>query len=294
MKSTTSSKKKRSKTHYAQMTRKELVNRLTARGLPPHYVGAIADRVEAKRKALYGDKRVKTAFRNAWREVITPLQKEQSAISTRLVAMRKKAAQGNVREQTKLAVYEPYASVLSKCLGLLRTYQKAGTRYPIEEYAFRNNLSVDKQAGHDVPLGKSWVDWVPLHIRKALMTEHNQIQNPSARAMRPLFRRDEDVKRGFMKQHAKVVAAWQEEMNKLRDAVDHAPEGTRDYEERQLLCMGIAMEKARKVPPIRNLHGSWRRYITSKEMEVVFREAHPSWQGRVSSLAADETPVDWE
>mgnify|MGYP003349885475 CR=1 FL=1 len=149
------------------MTRKELVNRLTARGLPPPIVGAMADRVEAKRKALYGDKRVKTAFRNAWREVIIPLQKEQAAISTRLVAMRKKAAQGDQREQTKLAVYEPYYRILQKCLGLLRTYQRGGTRLPIEEYAFRNDVSENNKAGHVVPLGKSWVDWIHPNIRNA-------------------------------------------------------------------------------------------------------------------------------
>jgi hypothetical protein len=287
MKSTTSSNKK----PYVRMTRKELVNRLTARGLPPQVVGAIATRVEDKRKALYGDKRVKTAFRNAWREVIIPLQKEQAAISTRLVAMRRKAAQGDQREQTKLAVYEPYYRILQKCLGLLRTYQRGGKRLPVEEYAFRNDVSGSK---HEIPLGKSWVDWVHPNIRNAFIVEHNKIQNPSARAMRPLFRRDEDIKRGFMQQHAKVVAAWQEEMNKLRDAIDYAPEGTREYEERQLACMEIAMEKARNVPPIRRLHGSWRKYITAKEMEEVYREAHPSWKSRVSALSADETPVDWD
>ena len=290
MKSTRYSSKK----PYVRMTRKELVNRLTARGLPPQIVGALADRVEAKRKALYGDKRVKTAFRNAWREVIIPLQKEQAAISTRLVAMRKKAAQGNVREQTKLTVYEPYYRILQKCLGLLRTYQRGGKRLPVEEYAFRNDASDKNKARHDVPLGKAWVDWVHPNIRNAFIVEHNRIQNPSARTMRPLFRREEDVKRGFMQQHAKVVSAWQEEVNKLRDAIDYAPEGTREYEERQLACMEIAMEKARNVPPIRRLHGSWRKYITAKEMEQVYREAHPSWRSRVSALAADETPVDWE
>jgi len=287
MKATTSSKKK----PYIRMTRKELVNRLTARGLPPPTVGRYADQIQAKRKALRDEKRGRATLRNAWQEVIKPLLKEQAAISTRLVAMRKKAAQGNVREQTKLTVYEPYYRTLQKCMGLLRTYQRGGTRTPQDEYAFRNDVSNSNPA---IPLGRSWVDWVPFAVRKAIVVEHNRIQNPSARALRPLFRRDEDVTRGFMQQHAKVVAAWQEEVNKLRDAIDHAPEGTREFEQRQLLCMGIAMEKARTIPPTKRLHQSWRRYITAKEMEQVYREAHPSWQRRVSALAADETPVDWE
>lgn len=290
MKSTTSSSKKA----YMRLTRKELVNRLTARGLAPYHVRAIADRIEEKRKESRDAKRARAAFHNAWQEVIKPLQKEQAAISTRLVAMRKKAAQGNEREQTKLTVYEPYYRTLQKCLGLLRTYQRGGTRTPQDEYAFRNDVSENNKAGHAIPLGTSWVDWVPFAVRKAIVVEHNRIQNPSARAMRQLFRRDEDVTRGFMQQHAKVVAAWQDEQNKLRDAIDYAPEGTREFEQRQLLCMGIAMEKARNVPPTKRLHQSWRRYITAKEMEEVYRTAHPSWKSRVSALAADETPVDWE
>lgn len=289
MKSTTSSKKKkRGKTAYVQMTHKELINRLTARNLPPRMVATIAERVREKREALRIDSHAKSRHRFVWQDVIAPLLKEQSSVAARLTRMRK----NNAAEQ--LAVYEPYASALSKCLGLLRTYQKAGTRHPIEEYAFKNNVSVDKQAGHRVPLGTAWVDWIPLHIQTALKQAHSKLQKPKTRTLLPLFRRDEDIKRGFMKQHEQVKTKWREEINKLRDAVDYAPTGTRGYEERQLALMCIAMEKADKVPPIKRLQPSWNKYITAKDREEVYREAHPSWQRRVSALKADETPVDWE
>jgi hypothetical protein len=54
------------------------------------------------------------------------------------------------------------------------------------------------------------------------------------------------------------------------------------------------MEKANNVPPIKRLQPSWNKYITAKDREEVFREAHPSWQARVSALPADEKTVDWE
>jgi FtsZ-binding cell division protein ZapB len=270
------------------MTRKELVNRLTERRLPPAAVAQYADHIQAKRKALRDAKNAKKKHHAIWQDVIAPLLKEQSSVAARLTRMRK----NNAAEQ--LAVYEPYASVLSKCLGLLRTYQKAGTRHPIEEYAFKNNVSVDKQAGHDVPLGTAWVDWVPAHIQTALKQAHSKLQKRKTRTLSPLFRRDEDIKRGFMKQHEQVKTKWRDELNKLRDAIDHAPTGTREYEQRQAALLEIAMEKADKVPPIKRLQPSWNKYITAKDREDVYREAHPSWQRRVSALAADETPVDWE
>jgi hypothetical protein len=251
-------------------------------------VATIAERVREKREALRIDSHAKSRHRFVWQDVIAPLLKEQSSVAARLTRMRK----NNATEQ--LAVYEPYASALSKCLGLLRTYQKAGTRHPIEEYAFKNNVPVNKQAGHDVPLGTAWVDWVPSHIQTALKQAHSKIQKPKTRTLSPLFRRDEDIKRGFMKQHEQVKTKWREEINKLRDAVDYAPTGTRGYEERQLALMCIAMGKADKVPPIKRLQPSWNKYVTAADREEVYREAHPSWQRRVSALAADETPVDWE
>jgi hypothetical protein len=284
MKSTTSSKKK----PYVRMTRKELVNRLTARGLPPHYVGAIADRVEERKIAARVDSRAKARHREAWQIVIEPLIKEQRSVAARLTRMRK----NNDTEQ--LAVYEPYASALSKCLGLLRTYKRGGTRLPQEEYAFRNNVSDKNKAGHDVPLGESWVDWVPAHIQTAMKQAHAKLQKPNTRILVRLFRRDEDIRRGFIQQHAKVKTVWQDELNKLRDVIDHAPEGTREFERRQAALIEIAMEKANAVRPTRRLHQSWNRYVTAKEREQVYREAHPSWRSRVSALAADETPVDWD
>lgn len=285
MKATTSSKKSRGKTHYIQMTRKELVNRLTARGLPPPLIAEIAGIVQTKRKAQHAAKRERKKYYAAWQEVIKPLLKEQSSVAARLTRMRK----ANDTEQ--LAVYEPYASALSKCLGLLRTYQKAGTRTPQEEYAFRNNVS---DAKHEIPLGRAWVDWVPANIKIAMRQAHGKLQKPHTRTLLPLFRRDEDIKRGYMKQHEQVKSVWRREMNHLRDAIDHAPIGTRGYEERQLALMCIAMEKANNVPPIKRIHASWNKYVTAKDREEVFREAHPSWRSRVSSLPADETPVDWE
>jgi hypothetical protein len=121
-----------------------------------------------------------------------------------------------------------------------------------------------------------------------------KLQKPHTRTLLPLFRRDEDIKRGYMKQHNKILAAWQDELNKLRDAIDHAPEGKREYEQRQAALLEIAMEKARAIPLTKRIHASWNKYVTAKDREEVFREAHPSWRSRVSSLAADETPVDWE
>jgi hypothetical protein len=123
---------------------------------------------------------------------------------------------------------------------------------------------------------------------------HVKLQKPHTRTLLPLFRRDEDIKRGYMKQHEQVKTKWRWEMYHLRDAIDHAPTGTRGYEERQLALICIAMEKANNVPPIKRLQPSWNKYITAKDREEVFREAHPSWRSRVSALPADETPVDWE
>lgn len=286
MKSATSgNKKKRGKTAYIQMTHKELINRLTARNLPPRMVTTIAERVREKKEALRIDSRAKSRHRFAWQDVIAPLLKEQSSVAARLTRMRK----NNDTEQ--LAVYEPYASALSKCLGLLRTYQKGGKLPPQEEYAFRNNVSDDKR---EIPLGRAWVDWVPANIKAAMRQAHVKLQKPNTRTLLPLFRRDEDIKRGYMKQHEQVKTVWRREMNHLRDAIDHAPTGTRGYEERQLALMCIAMEKANNVPPIKRIHASWNKYVTAKDREEVFREAHPSWQSRVSALSADETPVDWE
>lgn len=285
---TSGNKKKRGKTAYIQMTHKELINRLTARNLPPRMVATIAERVREKKEVLRIDSRAKSRHRFVWQDVIAPLLKEQSSVAARLTRMRK----NNNTEQ--LAVYEPYAGVLSKCLGLLRTYQKAGTRPPQEEYAFKNNVLDKNRAGHIIPLGLAWVDWVPVHIQAAIKQEHIKLQKPHTRTLLPLFRRDEDIKRGFMKQHEQVKSAWRTEMNYLRDTIDHAPAGTRGYEERQLACMCIAMEKANAVPPTKRLQPAWSKYVSAKERETVFREAHPSWQQRVSALAADETPVGWE
>jgi hypothetical protein len=285
MKAATSVKKRRGKTHYIQMTRKELVNRLTARGLPPPLVTEIADSIQTKRKAQHAEKRERKKYYNAWQEVIKPLLKEQASVAARLTRMRR----ANDAEQ--LAVYEPYASALSKCLGLLRTYQKAGTRTPQEEHAFRNNVSDDT---HEIPLGLAWVDWIPMHIQSALKQAHAKLQKPNTRTLMPLFRRDEDIKRGYMKQHSTVLAKWQDELNKLRDAIDNSPEGKREYEQRQAALLDIAIEKARAIPLTKRIHASWNKYVTAKDREEVFREAHPSWQRRVSALAADETPVDWD
>jgi hypothetical protein len=285
MKAATSVKKRRGKTHYIQMTRKELVNRLTARGLPPPLVTEIADSIQTKRKAQHAEKRERKKYYNAWQEVIKPLLKEQASVAARLTRMRR----ANDAEQ--LAVYEPYASSLSRCLGLLRTYQKAGTRTPQEEHAFRNNVSDDT---HEIPLGLAWVDWIPTHIQTALKQAHAKLQKPKTRTLMPLFRRDEDIKRGYMKQHNKILDAWQDELNKLRDAIDHAPDGTRDYEQRQAALLDIAIEKARAIPLTKRIHASWNKYVTAKDREEVFREAHPSWRSRVSALPADETPVDWD
>lgn len=281
MKSATSSKKK----PYIRMTRKELVNRLTARGLPPYVVGGIADRVEERKTALRIDSRAKARHREAWQIVIEPLVKEQRNIAARLTRIRR------TNDTEQLAVYEPYASALSKCLGLLRTYKKGGKRLPQEEHAFRNNVS---DTTHEIPLGESWVDWIPTHIQTALKQAHAKLQKPNTRTLVRLFRRDEDIKRGFIQQHAKVKTIWQDELNKLRDAIDNSPEGKREYEQRQAALIEIAMEKANAVRPTRRLHQSWNRYITAKEREQVYREAHPSWRSRVSALAADETPVDWD
>lgn len=285
MKATTSVKKRRGKTHYIQMTRKELVNRLAARGLPPPLVASIADSIQTKRKAQHAEKRERKKYYNAWQEVIKPLLKEQASVAARLTRMRR----ANDTEQ--LSVYEPYASSLSRCLGLLRTYQKAGTRTPQEEHAFRNNVSDDT---HEIPLGLAWVDWIPMHIQSALKQAQVKLQKPHTRTLMPLFRRDEDIKRGYMKQHDKILAAWQDELNKLRDAIDNAPDGTRDYEQRQAALLDIAIEKARAIPLTKRIHASWNKYVTAKDREEVFREAHPSWRSRVSALPADETPVDWE
>jgi hypothetical protein len=282
---TSSSKKKRGKTAYIQLTHKELINRLTARNLPPIMVATIAERVREKKEALRIDSHAKSRHRHAWQDVIAPLLKEQSSVAARLTRMRK----ANDTEQ--LAVYEPYASALSKCLGLLRTYQKGGKLPPQEEYAFRNNVS---DAKHEIPLGRAWVDWVPANIKTAMRQAHVKLQKPHTRTLLPLFRRDEDIKRGYMKQHEQVKTKWRWEMYHLRDAIDHAPTGTRGYEERQLALICIAMEKANNVPPIKRLQPSWNKYITAKDREEVFREAHPSWRSRVSALPADETPVDWE
>ena len=285
MKAATSVKKRRGKTHYIQMTRRELVNRLAARGLPPPIVAEIADSIQAKRKVQHAEKRERRKYYNAWQEVIKPLLKEQASVAARLTRMRR------ANDIDQLSVYEPYASALSKCLGLLRTYQKAGTRTPQEEHAFRNNVSDDT---HEIPLGLAWVDWIPMHIQTALKQAQVKLQKPHTRTLIPLFRRDEDIKRGYMKQHSTVLAKWQDELNKLRDAIDNAPEGTRDYEERQAALLDIAIEKARAVPLTKRIHASWNKYVTAKDREEVFREAHPSWRSRVSALAADETPVDWE
>ena len=133
MKSTTSSKKK----PYIRMTRRELVNRLTARGLPPYVVGGVADRVEERKTALRMDSRAKARHREAWQIVIEPLVKEQRNIAARLTRIRREFAsavqeqqrlgitqqsEAALRKETsaveQLAVYEPYASALSKCLGL--------------------------------------------------------------------------------------------------------------------------------------------------------------------------------
>lgn len=289
MKATTSSsKKKRGKTAYVQLTHKELINRLTARNLPPRTVSLIAERVREKKEALRIDSHAKSRHRFVWQDVIAPLLKEQSSVAARLTRMRK----NNDIEQ--LAVYEPYASALSRCLGLLRTYQRSGTRTPQEEYAFRYDASDKNKAGHDVPLGMAWVDWVPAHIQTAMRQAHVKLQKPHTRTLLPLFRRDEDIRRGFMKQHEQVKSVWRTEMDKLRDMIDHAPEGTRGYEERQLALMCMAMEKANNVPPIKRLQPSWNRYVTARNREEVFREAHPSWRSRVSALPADTQPVDWD
>lgn len=310
MKAATSVKKRRGKTHYIQMTRRELVNRLAARGLPPPIVAEIADSIQAKRKVQHAEKRERKKYYNAWQEVIKPLLKEQASVAARLTRMRREVAsavqeqqrlgitqqsESALRKETnaveQLSVYEPYASALSKCLGLLRTYQKAGTRTPQEEHAFRNNVSDDT---HEIPLGLAWVDWIPMHIQTALRQAQVKLQKPHTRTLIPLFRRDEDIKRGYMKQHSTVLAKWQDELNKLRDAIDNAPEGTRDYEQRQAALLDIAIEKARAVPLTKRIHASWNKYVTAKDREEVFREAHPSWRSRVSALAADETPVDWD
>ena len=284
MKSATSSKKK----PYIRMTRKELVNRLAARGLPPYVVGGIADRVEERKTALRIDSRAKARHREAWQIVIEPLVKEQRNIAARLTRIRR------TNDIDQLSVFEPYASALGKCLGLLRTYKRGGKRLPQEEHAFRNNVSDKNKAGHDVPLGESWVDWIPAPIQTAMKQAHAKLQKPNTRTLVRLFRRDEDIKRGFIQQHAKVKTIWQDELNKLRDAIDNSPEGKREYEQRQAALIEIAMEKANAVRPTRRLHQSWNRYVTAKEREQVYREAHPSWRSRVSALAADETPVDWE
>jgi hypothetical protein len=285
MKATTSSKKSRGKTHYIQMTRKELVNRLTARGLPPPLIAEIAGIVQTKRKAQHAAKRERKKYYAAWQEVIKPLLKEQASVAARLTRMRR------ANDTDQLSVYEPYASALSKCLGLLRTYQKAGKRTPQETYALRHDVS---GATREIPLGKAWVDWIPMHIQTPMKQAQIKLQKPHTRTLLPLFRRDEDIKRGYMKQHNKILAAWQDELNKLRDAIDHAPEGKREYEQRQAALLEIAMEKARAIPLTKRIHASWNKYVTAKDREEVFREAHPSWRSRVSSLAADETPVDWE
>jgi FtsZ-binding cell division protein ZapB len=281
MKAATSVKKK----PYIRMTRRELVNRLTLRNLPPPLVTSIADSIQAKRKALQSEKRKRRQHYAAWQEVIKPLLKEQASVAARLTRMRKE------NDADKLSVYEPYASALSKCLGLLRTHQKAGTRTPQEEHAFRNNVSDGK---HEIPLGLAWVDWIPTHIQTAMKQAHIKLQKPHTRTLMPLFRRDEDIKRGFMQQHTSVLAKWHEELNKLRDAIDNAPDGTRDYEQRQAALLDIAIKKAAAVPPTKRIHASWNKYVSAKDREEVFREAHPSWQRRVSALPADETPVDWE
>ena len=281
MKATTSSSKK----PYMRMTRKELVNRLTARNLPPPLVASMADSIQAKRKALQSEKRRRRQHHAAWQEVIKPLLKEQASVAARLTRMRR------ANDTDQLSVYEPYASALSKCLGLLRTYQKAGKRTPQETYALRHDVS---GATREIPLGKAWVDWIPMHIQTPMKQAQIKLQKPHTRTLLPLFRRDEDIKRGYMKQHNKILAAWQDELNKLRDAIDHAPEGKREYEQRQAALLEIAMEKARAIPLTKRIHASWNKYVTAKDREEVFREAHPSWRSRVSSLAADETPVDWE
>jgi hypothetical protein len=267
------------------MTRKELVNRLTARGLPPPLVTEIADSIQTKRKAQHAEKRERKKYYNAWQEVIKPLLKEQASVAARLTRMRR------ANDIDQLSVYEPYASSLSKCLRMLRTYQMAGTRTPQEEHALRYDVSDDKR---EIPLGTAWVDWTPTHIQTALKQAQIKLQKPHTRTLLPLFRRDEDIKRGYMKQHNTVLAKWQDELNKLRDAIDHAPEGKREYEQRQAALLDIAMEKARAIPLTKRIHASWNKYVTAKDREEVFREAHPSWQRRVSALAADETPVDWE
>jgi len=270
------------------MTRRELVNRLTLRNLPPPLVASIADSIQAKRKALQSEKRKRRQHHAAWQEVIKPLIKEQGSVAARLTRMRKE------NDADKLAVYEPYASALSKCLGLLRTYQKGGTRTPQDEYAFKNNASDKNKAGHDVPLGKAWVDWIPAHIQTALKQAQVKLQKPHTRTLLSLFRRDEDIKRGFVQQHSAVLAKWHDELNKLRDAVDNSPDGTREYEQRQAALLDIAIAKASAVPPTKRIHASWNKYITAHDREEVFREAHPSWQRRVSALPADTQPVDWD
>ena len=281
MKAATSVKKK----PYIRMTRRELVNRLTLRNLPPPLVTSIADSIQAKRKALQSEKRKRRQHYAAWQEVIKPLIKEQASVAARLTRMRKE------NDADKLSVYEPYASALSKCLGLLRTHQKAGKRTPQETYALRYDVSDDKR---EIPLGKAWVDWIPMHIQTPMKQAQIKLQKPHTRTLLPLFRRDEDIKRGYMQQHTSVLAKWHDELNKLRDAIDNAPDGTREYEQRQAALLDIAIKKAAAVPPIKRIHASWNKYITAHDREEVFREAHPSWQRRVSALAADETPVDWE
>ena len=276
------------KVAYMKLTRTQLVTRLARRtrlnGAPVftnNQINAIVSRIDEKRKALRKAAHDRKGLHIAWGTVITPLKNEMRSISVRLAAMRKKVrdemSPSFAREQAKLNVYEPYYRVLQKVLRLLRTYQQVCMNTPQDEYQYRHG---DAKVRPDIPYGQAWCDWVPDDVRKAILVEHNRLQAyAKTRPMRPLFRRDEDIKRGFMQQHDEVKQAWRDEAYRLEDAIEYSTT-PRPLEEVTLSLIRLALHRVRNKPPTARLSPSWRKYLTANDVEWAYRDARPDWKAR--------------
>jgi hypothetical protein len=149
---------------YLKMTPTELHKHLRKRNLHPHRMKQIEEDVAIMKEAKRTERITRTVYRQAWRDLMQPLRYELNNARVGLRYCVRGKVLGVVERRE---AFEAYIKVMET---LLRKLEMPSTQLAQTPRQYAQDLNDRKKGSPITNEGQHWTDWVPAHIKHAIIT----------------------------------------------------------------------------------------------------------------------------